>query len=108
MEQFQFYSGMNIESADKDVWTNMYTATLTTGIVSGERTSAQGTRYYQTDAAVDSGSSGGPVCNDQNQVIGVVVIGFDKQGFNFFLPSEYISEMCKKNGVSVGGSILPF
>ncbi|NYB52990.1 MAG: trypsin-like peptidase domain-containing protein [Methanobacteriaceae archaeon] len=107
-EQFAFYSNMKTEGGSKQLWNSIYTATLTSGIVSAERPSTKGTVYYQTDAAVDSGSSGGPVCNNNNQVIGILVEGFEKQGFNFFLPSEYVINMCKENGVNVGGSILPF
>lgn len=79
----------------------MFTSTLTTGIVSGERPSPKGIKYYQTDAAVDHGNSGGPVCDPNNNVVGILVMGFEKQGFNFFLPAEYIIEMCKKNGVPI-------
>jgi hypothetical protein len=107
-EQFAFYSNMDTEGGTKQLWNSIYTATLTSGIVSAERPSTKGTKYYQTDAAVDSGSSGGPVCNNNKQVIGILVEGFEKQGFNFFLPSEYVIQMCKENGVKVGGSILPF
>ncbi|MBI4814056.1 MAG: trypsin-like peptidase domain-containing protein [Methanobacterium sp.] len=108
-EQFAFYGDMDTEGGSKELWNSIYTASLTSGIVSAERPSSKGTTYYQTDAAVDSGSSGGPVCNSNNQVIGILVQGFEKQGFNFFLPSNYITELCKENGVNVGGgSFLPF
>ncbi len=107
-EQFAFYSNMDTKGGSKQLWNSIYTATLTSGIVSAERPSTKGTKYYQTDAAVDSGSSGGPVCNSNNQVIGILVEGFEKQGFNFFLPSEYVIKMCNENKVKVGGSILPF
>ncbi|BDZ68887.1 trypsin-like peptidase domain-containing protein [Methanobacterium ferruginis] len=110
-EQFAFYSDMETEGGSKELWNSIYTATLTSGIVSAERPTNEGTMYYQTDAAVDSGSSGGPVCNTKNQVIGILVQGFEKQGFNFFLPSEYIIQMCNENRVKLGGSvgsILPF
>jgi len=102
-EQFAFYSEMGGIGEKKEVWKSIYTPTLTTGIVSGERPSPKGVKYYQTDAATDKGSSGGPVCNTNNQVIGIIVGGFVErtQGFNFFMPSEYIIEMCKKNGVNL-------
>lgn len=108
MEQFAFYNDMELKGGSKELWNSIYTSTLTSGIVSAERPTPKGTKYYQTDAAVDSGSSGGPVCNTNNQVIGILVQGFQTQGFNFFLPSEYIIQMCNENGVKVGGSILPF
>jgi hypothetical protein len=108
-EQFDFYEGLNETNQTKDIWKSMLTATLTKGIVSAERTWTNGTKFYQTDASVDYGSSGGPVTDDANKVIGVLVMGFEKQGFNFFLPSEYVIELCSKNGVSLdGGSFFNF
>ncbi|MGB9937186.1 MAG: trypsin-like peptidase domain-containing protein [Methanobacterium sp.] len=99
-EQFTFYEGLS-DTSQNDIWKSMYTATLTRGIVSAERTWTGGIKFYQTDAAVDHGNSGGPVLDDNNQVIGVLVMGFEKQGFNFFLPSEYIIDLCKKNGIDL-------
>jgi V8-like Glu-specific endopeptidase len=67
--------------------------------------------YYQTDAAVDSGSSGGPVCNTKNQVIGILVQGFEKQGFKLFPAIRIYYSDVHENGVKLGGSvgsILPF
>lgn len=105
-EQFDFYNGLSNKGSNKDIWKSMLTASLTRGIVSAERPSPKGMQYYQTDAAVDHGNSGGPVLNDENQVIGILVMGFDKQGFNFFIPSKYITEMCQKNGVNLGGGFF--
>lgn len=109
-EQFDFYQSLDEKNQTKeDIWKSMLTATLTKGIVSAERTWTNGTKFYQTDASVDYGSSGGPVTDENNRVIGVLVMGFEKQGFNFFLPSEYVIELCNKNGVSLdGGSFFNF
>ena len=45
---------------------------LTRGIVSGYRT-VDGLEYLQTDAAINSGNSGGPLVADDGTVVGVVV-----------------------------------
>jgi len=106
-EQFDFYSSLSDKGSNSNLWKDILTASLTKGIVSAQRPSPKGMQYYQTDAAVDHGNSGGPVLNDKNQVIGILVMGFDsKQGFNFFIPSNYITDMCKKNGVNLGGGFF--
>ncbi|MGC9517016.1 MAG: trypsin-like peptidase domain-containing protein [Methanomicrobiales archaeon] len=106
MEQFAFYKDVSNAETSDEVWNSIYTATLTQGVVSGERPSPSGIKYYQTDAAVDSGSSGGPVCNKDGKAIGIIVQGFEKQGFNFFLPSEYLIQMCNENGVSLSRGLF--
>ncbi|GAB4306423.1 MAG: hypothetical protein Kow0019_01240 [Methanobacteriaceae archaeon] len=106
IEQFAFYQNVSTTEANEELWNSIYTATLTQGIVSGERPSPSGIRYYQTDAAVDSGSSGAPVCNKDGKAIGIIVQGFEKQGFNFFLPSEYLIQMCNENGISLNRGLF--
>ncbi len=48
--------------------------TVTKGILSATRT-MKGQEYYQTDAAVNHGSSGGPVFNDQGELVAITVSG---------------------------------
>ena len=48
--------------------------TVTRGIVSRAIRLDNGVNYYQTDAAVNPGNSGGPMFNDQGQVIGIVAM----------------------------------
>lgn len=65
-------------------------ATVTRGIVSGQRTIKDIT-YLQTDAAVNPGNSGGPVIDTVGRVIGVATwrIGdLDVQGISFAVPSK--------------------
>jgi S1-C subfamily serine protease len=100
-EQSEFAQYITSTGNQKQFLESMANATLTKGIVSAERTSPKGTTYYQTDAAVDHGNSGGPVLNSNNQVIGVLVLGFGNTGsFNFFLSSQYVTDMLKKNGLA--------
>ena len=72
-EQMEFASYIASTGNQNQYLESMGNATLTKGIVSAERTSPKGTTYYQTDAAVNNGNSGGPVLNSNNQVIGVLV-----------------------------------
>jgi len=62
-----------VDSIEKS--TNFYSeVTVTRGIVSREIKFENGIRYYQTDAAVNHGNSGGPLFNDKGQVIGIIAM----------------------------------
>lgn len=59
----------------------------TSGTVSGRVDSPH--NRIQTDTAINSGNSGGPVCNADGKIIGVVTSGMDRmQNTNFFLPID--------------------
>lgn len=65
--------------------------TVTQGIISAERIAKNGLRYYQTDASVNKGNSGGPVLNDRGEVIGLAVSRLESElgdslDINFLIP----------------------
>jgi serine protease Do len=66
--------------------------TLTTGIVSAIKNSVNGWPVIQMDASINHGSSGGPVCNSQGEVIGLTTFGSLENtgglaaGLNFAIP----------------------
>ncbi|MFT5449676.1 MAG: S1-C subfamily serine protease, partial [Gammaproteobacteria bacterium] len=67
--------------------------TVTRGIISAQRKSEDEQSYYQTDAAVNPGNSGGPAFNDAGEVIGITVSGlFTLSGgglnINFLVPID--------------------
>lgn len=70
--------------------------TVTKGIISGSR-EIEGKTYIQTDVAVNSGNSGGPLINASGEVIGVVVskiFGKNVEGLAFAIPiSEVVSKL---------------
>lgn len=73
--------------------------TLTTGIISGIKKSIGGWPVIQTDATISYGSSGGPVCNQQGEVIGLATFGSIGQGnaelasgFNFAIPVSLVQD----------------
>ncbi len=72
--------------------------TLTTGIVSAIKNSVNGWPVIQTDANINHGSSGGPVCNNQGEVIGLTTFGSLENtgglaaGLNFAIPVTILSE----------------
>jgi S1-C subfamily serine protease len=67
--------------------------TLSTGIVSGVR-NENGSIYYQVTAPISPGSSGGPVINENGEVIGVSTFYVQGgQNLNFAMPSAYIFKL---------------
>jgi S1-C subfamily serine protease len=73
--------------------------TVTQGIVSA-RKMVGGTEVYQVDAAAAPGNSGGPVCNKDGEVVGILTMGSaEAAGFEFIRPSNDIKQMVNKNGV---------
>jgi S1-C subfamily serine protease len=52
--------------------------------------------YIMTDAAANPGNSGGPLLNEQGEVIGVLVSGIDcAEGMNFAIPIDVVKEFFK-------------
>ncbi|GEM_PF-3320944 len=74
-------------------------ATVTEGIVSSIKKSSQGDyNVIQIDAAISGGNSGGPVFNDNGDVIGIATFkAYEEQGYNWILPVElakqYLQEL---------------
>jgi len=63
--------------------------TVTTGVISGIR-QLEGFRVFQMDAAVSQGNSGGPVVNEQGEVIAVTVFKLTGgESLNFAVPINY-------------------
>ncbi|MBM4240351.1 MAG: trypsin-like serine protease [Euryarchaeota archaeon] len=104
--QFGFYADVfykmdikGAKAASKDLWNSILTATLTSGTVSAERPTQKGVIYFQTDATLDKGSSGSPVTDPNGNVIGMATMGIEGKNYNFFISSDYIIQMAKKNQV---------
>lgn len=63
--------------------------TLTKGIVSSPSRDIEGRKYIQIDAALNQGNSGGPVINDQGQVVGVATkAALKAENMGFAIPSD--------------------
>jgi hypothetical protein len=79
--------------------------TLTTGIVSARKKSVEGWPLIQMDANINRGSSGGPVCNDKGEVVGLTTFGSLENsgglaaGLNFAIPVSILDEYLDSAGV---------
>ncbi len=76
--------------------------TISSGIISARR-NFFGRDYYQTDARLNGGNSGGALVNEQGELIGVVcskIIGLGIEGVGFVIPGKYIFERLR---ISVNG-----
>ncbi len=78
-------------------------ATLTRGLVSAKKNMKDGWEVLQIDAAITHGNSGGPVMNDQGEVIGLATfVSVDEQrkqqvqGMNFIVPTTIVNEFIDK------------
>jgi len=91
-----------------------YMGTITKGIVSGinrmvsvELTS--GTylmEVIQTDASINSGNSGGPICNIRGEVIGITsskLVGSGVEGMGFAIPINSVNEVI--NNIESGNTL---
>jgi serine protease Do len=79
--------------------------TLTTGIVSAIKKSVYGWPVIQMDASINHGSSGGPVCNSNGEVIGLTTFGSLGNsgglaaGLNFAIPVAILDEYIDSAGI---------
>ena len=92
-----------------------YMGTITKGIVSGinrmvsvELTSGKYLmEVIQTDASINSGNSGGPICNIRGEVIGITsskLVGSGVEGMGFAIPINTVNEMI--NDIENGESLV--
>ena len=77
-------------------------ASVTKGILSAKRV-ASGIEFLQTDAAVNSGGSGGPVINAKGEVLGIISLANENATLSFAISSDtlllYIDKLIKNSDV---------
>ena len=82
--------------------------TLTTGIVSAIKKSVDGWPLIQMDANISHGSSGGPVCNERGEVVGLTTFGSLEStgglaaGLNFAIPVSILNEYLDTADITPG------
>lgn len=68
---------------------------ISRGMISGKR-SIENNIYIQLDIAVSPGNSGGPLINQQGEIIGIIqkkIVGKGVEGIGFAIPSQKIKEI---------------
>ena len=69
---------------------------ITEGIVSATKQVLSGREYIQTDAAVNPGNSGGPLVDENGNVLGITSCKFDKaENISFAIPLEKLKQALK-------------
>lgn len=81
-------------------------SSLTSGLVSAQKTMEGGWTAIQTDAAIRGGNSGGPALNTKGEVIGISTFGLrdqetgaSAQGANFLVPASIVKEFLDRTNV---------
>lgn len=83
-----------------------FEATINDGKISARKQATSGAPILQTSTAATHGNSGGPVLNDNNEVIGLLtfrgdtVNGQEVSGFSFVVPSNTVMEYIKSAGAT--------
>jgi len=80
--------------------------TVTRGIISNTSCELEGSRFIQTDTALNPGNSGGPLVNGNGEAIGInsAIIAFSN-GMGFAIPVENINDFLAKNKVACNVSL---
>lgn len=95
-----------LQKIGDDVYTigapNSMTYSLTKGVLSAKDRNIGRYKYIQFDAAINSGNSGGPLLNDNGDVIGVNTLKIsDAEGIGLAIPMTVVNEFLKNNGIEV-------
>ena len=77
---------------------NVLNPTITNGNLSG-KIMLSGTEVMQVQGSAREGNSGGPVLNQDGEVIGILTMGTDDTN-NYLRPSNDVTEMLNRNGVT--------
>lgn len=82
--------------------------TLTKGVLSAKEREVGDYTYLQTDAAINQGNSGGPLLNDQGQVLGVNSMKLlDSEGIGLAIPVTRVCEYLESLDIELdaGGNV---
>ena len=76
--------------------------TLTKGVISAKEREIGKYKYIQTDAAINEGNSGGPLLNDEGNVIGINTLKMsDSEGIGLAIPMTMVSDFLKSLNIEL-------
>ena len=76
--------------------------TLTKGVISAKEREIGKYKYIQTDAAINEGNSGGPLLNDEGNVIGINTLKMsDSEGIGLAIPMTVVSDFLKSLNIEL-------
>ncbi|MGH2502093.1 MAG: trypsin-like peptidase domain-containing protein, partial [Ktedonobacterales bacterium] len=91
----------NVSSSDVNTINSLLSPSVNTGsITKANEIRPDGTLVYEASSIASNGSSGGPVINDQGQVIGFVDAGPSTDRLTFIIPSAVVAKYATQAGVS--------
>ena len=101
------YPGAATLHAGVDILQSMQEPTLTSGIISARKQMTGGWGVFQMDAAIHYGNSGGPLFNEDGEVIGVNTFGSVDEnsgtlvsGMNFAIPISVVKQFLNEINVT--------
>lgn len=81
---------------------NSLAYTLTKGVISAKERKVNGQAFIQTDAAINTGNSGGPLLNDKGEVLGVNTYKMsNSEGIGLAIPISEVTEFLKDKGINL-------
>lgn len=81
---------------------NSMAYTLTKGVISAKERQVGRYKYLQTDAAINTGNSGGPLLNDSGEVVGVNSYKMsDSEGIGLAIPIDVVTSFLTQNDFSL-------
>lgn len=88
---------------------NSLAYTLTKGVISAKERKVNGQAFIQTDAAINTGNSGGPLLNDKGEVLGVNTYKMsNSEGIGLAIPISEVTKFLKDKGINLttSGNVL--
>ena len=81
---------------------NSLAYTLTKGVISAKDRKVGRYTYLQTDAAINTGNSGGPLLNELGEVVGVNSYKIsDSEGIGLAIPIDIVTELLDNGGIKL-------
>lgn len=81
---------------------NSLAFTLTKGVISAKDRKVGRYTYLQTDAAINTGNSGGPLLNELGEVVGVNSYKMsDSEGIGLAIPIDIVTELLDNGGIKL-------